>query len=113
MDWPTLNIGGSEWVLIVFVALVMLLGADRLPGAARRLGRLAGEYGRAREEIRGHAEGVRAMGPTGPVKTESEKLDAMAETLGLRRDGRTDEEMRRLIADSVGGDARRRGGQGR
>jgi len=113
MDAPALSIGGTEWVFIVFVALVMLLGADRLPGAARRLGRLAGEYGRAREEIRGHAGEMRNMRPAGPVKTESEKLDAMAGTLGLRRDGRTDEEMRRLIADSVGGDDRRRGGQGR
>lgn len=113
MDGVTLGIGGSEWVFIAFVALVMLLGADRLPGAARRLGRLAGEYGRARDEIREQAGEIRNMRPTGPVETESEKLDAMARTLGLSRDGRTDEEMRRLIADSVGGDARRRGGQGR
>lgn len=112
MDGAALNIGGSEWILIVFVALVMLLGADRLPGAARRLGRLAGEYGRARDEIREQAGDMRNMRPTGPVGTESEKLDEMARTLGLSRDGRTDEEMRRLIADAVGGDARRRG-QGR
>jgi len=113
VDGAALSIGGTEWVFIVFVALVMLLGADRLPGAARRLGRLAGEYGRARDEIRGRAGEVRGMGPTGPVKTESEKLDAMAGTLGLSRDGRTDEEMRRLIADSIGGGAPRGGGQGR
>ncbi|MDD9813388.1 MAG: twin-arginine translocase TatA/TatE family subunit [Thaumarchaeota archaeon] len=113
MEGVALSIGGSEWVIIAFVAIVMLLGADRLPGAARRLGRLAGEYGRARDEIRGHAAGMRNMRPAGPVATESEKLDEMARTLGLSRDGRTDEEMRRLIADSVGGDARRRDGQGR
>ena len=103
MEGAALNIGGSEWVIIAFVALIVLLGTNRLPGVARRLGRLAGEYDRARSEIRGHAEGIGGMRPTGAVKTEAEKLDAMAKALGIERNGRTDEEMRRLISEGVGG----------
>ncbi len=105
MEGIVLNIGGSEWVLIAFVALIVLLGTNRLPGVARRLGKLAGEYDKAKTEIRGHAEGMGGMRPTGPMGTEAEKLDAMAATLGIERNGRTDEEMRRLISEGVGGKA--------
>ena len=32
----SLNIAGSEWLIIVFVALILILGTGRLPGAAKK-----------------------------------------------------------------------------
>ena len=35
----SLNIGGSEWMIIIFVAIVLVLGTGKLPGAAKKNGK--------------------------------------------------------------------------
>nr|AIE94908.1 hypothetical protein [uncultured marine thaumarchaeote AD1000_54_E04] len=35
-----LNIIGSEWIMIIFIALILLLGTNRFPEAAKKLGKL-------------------------------------------------------------------------
>jgi len=47
----SLNIMGSEWIIIIFVALVVLLGAKRLPEVARKFGKAAGEYNKTKNEV--------------------------------------------------------------
>lgn len=104
MPCCALNIGGSEWVIIVFVALVLILGTGRLPDAAKKLGRAAAEYKRARDGIReemGGTGGV-ARGVAGPVGTEREKLEAMARSMGVDAEGKTDEELRNIIDGRIG-----------
>ena len=34
-----INIGGTEWIVIIFVALVLILGTGKLPGAAKKIGK--------------------------------------------------------------------------
>ena len=102
IDAVLLNIAGGEWLVIVLAALILLLGTNRLPDAARKMGRIAAEYDKARKEISEKSKGVGGFRPTGEVSTEREKLDLMADTLGILREGKTDEELRRLIAESVG-----------
>ena len=36
----SLNIGGSEWMIIIFVAVVLVLGTGKLPGAAKKMGKV-------------------------------------------------------------------------
>jgi len=38
-----LNIIGSEWMIIIFVALILLLGTNRFPEAAKKIGKIVGE----------------------------------------------------------------------
>ena len=40
----SLNIGGSEWMIIIFVAVVLVLGTGKLPGAAKKMGKVVSEY---------------------------------------------------------------------
>ena len=47
----SLNIGGSEWVLIILLGLFLLFGAKRLPQVSKSLGRVLGEYNRAKNTI--------------------------------------------------------------
>ena len=47
----SLNIGGSEWIIIVFVALVLILGTNKLPEAAKKIGKAMNEYKKAKEGI--------------------------------------------------------------
>ncbi len=47
----SLMIGGSEWVVILLLAMFLLFGAKKLPEVSKSLGRVFGEYQRARNTI--------------------------------------------------------------
>lgn len=110
-----LNVAGTEWIIIVFAVLVLILGTNKLPEAAKKFGRAVNEYNRAKEGVRdqvqsmagGTAGSGRGGGPgtvkvAGPVGTEREKLEAICDSLGIAHDGRTDDELRRLVAERMG-----------
>lgn len=101
MDGHALNIVGGEWVIIAFVALVMVLGTGRLPEAARKLGRAAGEFGRARDAARA-APGGPGVRVTGPARDERQKLESIARSLGEDPAGMTEAELRGAIARRLG-----------
>ena len=98
-----LNIGGSEWVIIIFVALILILGTGKLPGAARKLGKAVNEYNRAKTEISDQVKSVSdTPNITGPVETEREKLETIAKSLGINHKNKSDEEIRDDIAKKIG-----------
>ena len=39
-----LNILGGEWMIIIFVVLLLFLGSGQLPGAAKKLGKVVAEF---------------------------------------------------------------------
>ena len=47
----SLNIAGSEWMIIIFVAIVLILGTGKLPGAAKKLGKAVNEYNKAKNDL--------------------------------------------------------------
>ena len=51
MQEYTLNVIGSEWIIIIFVALILLFGTNRFPDVAKKIGRLVGEYSNAKNQI--------------------------------------------------------------
>ena len=46
-----LNIMGSEWMIIIFVALILLFGTNKLPEAGKKIGKMVGEYNKAKTEM--------------------------------------------------------------
>ena len=100
----SLNIGGSEWMIIIFVALVLILGTGKLPGAARKIGKAVTEYNKAKNEIQEQIKDVTDEVPkiSGPVETEREKLEMIAKTAGVKTEGKTDDEIRENIASKIG-----------
>ncbi len=99
----SLNIAGSEWMIIVFVAIVLILGTGKLPGAAKKLGKAVNEYNKAKNEIQeqmkiGEEESAKI---TGPVGTEREKLETMAKSMGVNVE-KTDDELRKMISEKMG-----------
>jgi sec-independent protein translocase protein TatA len=80
----SLNIGGSEWMIIIFVALVLILGTGKLPGAARKMGKAVNEYNKAKNEIQDQIKEATEETPkiSGPVETEREKLEMIAKSAG-------------------------------
>ncbi len=100
----SLNIGGSEWMIIIFVALVLILGTGKLPGAARKMGKAVNEYNKAKNEIQEQIKDVTDEVPkiSGPVETEREKLEMIAKSAGVKTEGKTDDEIRESIATKIG-----------
>ena len=47
----TLNIIGTEWIVIIFIALILLFGTNRFPDVAKKIGRLVGEYSNAKTQF--------------------------------------------------------------
>ena len=109
MDLPplTMNIAGTEWVIIVLLGLILIFGTKKLPQFSRTVGRAVGEYEKAREMFRQEMEAAadpergRDKIPKieGPVASEREKLETIASSLGIENySSLTDDELRNLIA---------------
>ena len=100
----SLNIAGSEWMIIIFIALILILGTGKLPGAAKKLGKVVNEYNKAKNEIQDQMKEVSEQTPTisGPVETEREKLETIAKSIGIKVDDKTDEELQKIISSKMG-----------
>ena len=100
----SLNIAGSEWMIIIFVALVLILGTGKLPGAAKKLGKAVNEYNKAKNEIQDNMKEMTEESPkiSGPVETEREKLETIAKSIGVKVEKKTDDELRESISGKIG-----------
>lgn len=102
--YPYLSIGGGEWVIIIFAALVLILGTNKLPEAAKKLGRASAEYKKAKSEVEGQISEYanRGVNVTGAVDDERQKFETIAKSLGIDPAGKDTDELRRTIADRIG-----------
>jgi len=100
----TLNIAGSEWIIIIFVALVLILGTGKLPNAARKLGKAVNEYNKAKNDVQNQMKDFsnHTVNVTGPVQGERQKLEGIAKSLGVEVVGKTDDELRKIITTKIG-----------
>lgn len=94
-----LNILGGEWMIIIFVALVLFLGSGQLPGAARKLGKLVNEYNKAKTDVQTQMKEISKenIDIKGPVENERQKNEIIAKSFGIKSEGMTDEELQNLI----------------
>ena len=102
MDY-TLNIMGSEWIIIIFVALVVLLGTNRLPDVAKKIGRVVGEYSNTKNQFQNNIKDFSNtnIAINGPVQNERQKLETIAKSLGINFDNKTDDELRESISSKI------------
>ena len=100
----TLNIIGSEWLIIIFIVLILLLGTNRFPEAAKKIGKIVGEYNKAKNQVQNQMKDVtnENIEVSGPVKNERKKLEMMAKTLGVDSKNKTDKEIKKIIDNKIG-----------
>ena len=100
----SLDILGNEWIIIIFVALVLILGTNQLPSAARKLGKIAYEFNKAKNEVQSQMKNISDTTPniSTPVETERQKLETIAKSLGVSVTEKSDEELRKIIANKIG-----------
>jgi len=99
-----LNIIGTEWMIIIFIALILLFGSNRLPDVAKKIGRLVGDYKKAKNQIQNEMKDVTKENfeVSGPVKNERKKLEIMASNLGVDCKSKTDDELKKIIDSKIG-----------
>ena len=100
----SLNIIGSEWIIIIFIALILLLGTNRFPEIAKKIGKVVGEYNNAKNQIQNEMKDVTKENfeISGPVKDERKKLEIMANHFGVNCKSKTDDELRKIIDSKIG-----------
>ena len=100
----SLNIVGGEWLIIIFVALILFLGTGHLPGAARKLGKAVSEYNNAKNDVQNQLKEVShdSVEISGPVENERQKNEIIARSLGIKPEGKTDEQLQKSISEKIG-----------
>jgi sec-independent protein translocase protein TatA len=95
---------GSEWIIIIFVAIIVLLGTHKLPEIAKTFGRAVGEYNKTKDEIQNQMKDFSSvsLNVNGPVKNERQKLEIIAKTLGIEFANKSDDELRQIIDSKIG-----------
>jgi sec-independent protein translocase protein TatA len=89
---------GWEWIIIIFIIL-LLFGARKIPEVARSLGRAMGEFRRGRQEI----EKELREGMKEEPKPEESSVVKAARDLGISTEGKTEEELKKEIAERMKG----------
>ena len=100
----SLDILGNEWIIIIFVALVLILGTNQLPSAAKKLGKIVNEFNKAKNEVQNQMKDISNtnLEISGPLETERHKLEMIAKSLGVNVAEKSDDELRKIIAAKMG-----------
>ncbi len=99
-----LNIMGSEWIIIIFVALIVLLGTNRLPEVTKKFGKAVGEYNKAKNDVQKQFKDFSNsnLDVTGPVENEKQKIETIAKSLGIDSKNKSEEDLRKIISSKIG-----------
>lgn len=105
-------VNAAEWIVIIVLIAALIFGAKKIPDLARSFGRAATEFEKAK--IEGHKELQRIKDPettTGTAQStkqnDREKLESIANTLGINHLGLTDNELRSAIQTEIKKDENR------
>ena len=81
---------GTNEVLLIFLAIIVLFGASKIPELARSLGKATGEFKKAKQESESELKNVEKSLKESPP---SSKIKQMAKDLGIATEGKSDEQL--------------------
>ena len=100
-----MSIGGSEWIIIGLLVVILLFGSKKLPEFSRTIGKAIGEFEKVRTmSLKQRTEDDSSyVGPriAHAVDNERHKLEMLAESLGINHLNKNDEELRLLILEKI------------
>ena len=100
-----MNVGGSEWLMIGLLVIILLFGSKKLPEFSRTIGKAVGEFEKMRNSTLTQKidQDSNYLGPrvAGAVDNERHKLEVIAESLGIDYVNKNDEELRLLISERI------------
>ena len=107
-------VNAAEWIIIIVIIAVVIFGAKRVPELARSFGRATTEYEKAKIEAKKELQRVKDLGTTTTTTAttatnvqDREKLESVANTLGINHSEMSDDELRSAIQAEINKDKNR------
>jgi sec-independent protein translocase protein TatA len=105
-------VNAAEWIIIIAVIVAIIFGAKKVPELARSFGRATTEYEKAKIEAKKELQRVKDLGKTTLSTTtttatnvqDREKLESVANTLGINYSEMSDDELRSAIQTEINKD---------
>jgi sec-independent protein translocase protein TatA len=94
-------VNGAEWIIIIAIVALVIFGAKKIPELARSFGRASTEYEKAKLEAKKELDKVRNLPSTVTVEDDREKLEAVAETLGINYSDKNNYELKSAIQAEI------------
>lgn len=98
---------GFEWIFIVVIVVVLIFGAKKIPDLARGFGKATTEFEKARIEAKRELREIKNAGTSSSTTTTTntaanrEKLESIADTLGIDYTDKNDEQLRLAIETEI------------
>ncbi|HEY6757110.1 MAG TPA: twin-arginine translocase TatA/TatE family subunit [Nitrososphaera sp.] len=86
------GLGGFEWIIIIGLIVVVFFGVRRIPELAKSFGKASAEFQKARIQAKRELQQMQSQGNVG-----REKLETIAESLGIDYTNKNDDELRAAI----------------
>ena len=93
-------VNGTEWIVIIVVIAIVIFGAKKIPDIARSFGRATTEYEKAKIEAKNELNRIRNL-PAGGIQDDREKLEAVADTLGINYSDKNNFELKAAIQSEI------------
>lgn len=98
---------GFEWIFIVIIVVVLIFGAKKIPDLARGFGKATSEFEKARIEAKRELRELKNAGTSSSTSTTTnaaanrEKLESIADTLGIDYTDKDDDQLRLAIETEI------------
>jgi sec-independent protein translocase protein TatA len=91
-------LNAAEVIIIVIIGLILIFGVKKIPELAKSFGKATTEYEKARIEAKKELQQIRNQNVN---VVGREKLEAIAETLGIDYTNKNDDELRVAIEAEI------------
>jgi sec-independent protein translocase protein TatA len=92
---------GFEWIFIIVIIVVLFFGVKKIPQLARSFGKASAEYEKAKIEAKRELQQIKNQQTSGANR---EKLEAIADTLGIDYTDKNDDDLRIAIEAEINKD---------
>jgi sec-independent protein translocase protein TatA len=91
---------GIEWIIIIVVIVMLFVGVKKIPQLARSFGKASAEFQKSKIEAKRELEQLKDRTEVSDI--DRDKLETIADTLGIDYSNKNDEELRNAINKEVG-----------
>jgi sec-independent protein translocase protein TatA len=91
-------VNSVEVIIIILIGVILIFGVKKIPELAKSFGKATTEYEKARIEARRELQQIRTQDTS---LVGREKLEAIAETLGIDYTNKNDDELRIAIEAEI------------
>jgi sec-independent protein translocase protein TatA len=94
-------VNGAEWIIIIAIVAVVIFGAKKIPELARSFGKASTEYEKAKFEAKQELQKIKNLPSTTTIEDDREKLEAVADTLGINYSDKNNYELKSAIQAEI------------